>query len=93
LTTDAKWWKEYQDLEARNPGTYSIAGYSAMEVIAEGVKKAGAFNAAKVADAIRNLDFQSLVGHISYNAVGDLEEQRVYIFQVKGGDFVQVSAE
>ena len=93
LTTDAKWWKEYQDLEARNPGTYSIAGYSAMEVIAEGVKKAGAFNAAKVADAIRNLDFESLVGHISYNAVGDLEEQRVYIFQVKDGDFVQVSAE
>jgi branched-chain amino acid transport system substrate-binding protein len=93
LTTDQKWWKEYQELEARNPGTYSIAGYSAMEVIAEGVKKAGVFNAANVAEAIRKLDFQSLVGHISYNAAGDLEEQRVYIFQVKDGDFSQVSAE
>jgi branched-chain amino acid transport system substrate-binding protein len=93
LTTDQKWWKEYQELEARNPGTYSIAGYSAMNVIAEGVKKAGTFSAASVAEAIRTLDFQSLVGHISYNAAGDLQDQRVYIFQVKDGDFVQLSAQ
>jgi branched-chain amino acid transport system substrate-binding protein len=93
LTTDQKWWKEYQELEARNPGTYSIAGYSAMNVIAEGVKKAGTFSAANVAEAIRTLDFQSLVGHISYNEAGDLQEQRIYIFQVKDGDFVQLSAQ
>jgi branched-chain amino acid transport system substrate-binding protein len=93
VTTDAQWWKEYQELEARNPGTYSIAGYSAMEVIAEGVKKAGTFSASQVAEAIRNLDFQSLVGRISYNAAGDLREQRVYIFQVRDGDFSQVAAE
>ena len=91
LVTDQKWWSEYQKLEARNPGTYSIAGYSAMEVIAEGIKKAGTFDAARVADAIRSLDIQSLVGHISYNAAGDLQEQRVYIFQVKDGEFVQVA--
>ena len=87
---DAKWRAEYQKLEARNPGTYSTAGYSAMAVIAEGVKKAGTFDASKVADAIRNLDFQSLVGRISYNAVGDLKDQRVFLFQVKNGDFVPV---
>jgi branched-chain amino acid transport system substrate-binding protein len=93
VTTDPKWWKEYQELEARNPGTYSIAGYSAMEVIAEGVKKAGTLSARQVAEAIRNLDFQSLVGHIAYNAAGDLREQRVYIFQVRDEDFGQVSAQ
>jgi len=93
LTTDPKWWREYQELEARNPGTYSIAGYSAMEVIAEGVKKAGTLSASQVAQAIRNLDFQSLVGRISYNSAGDLREQNVYIFQVKDGDFVQLSAQ
>ncbi len=93
LTTDPKWWREYQELEARNPGTYSIAGYSAMEVIAEGVKKAGTLNASQVAQAIRNLDFQSLVGRINYNSAGDLREQKVYIFQVKDGDFVQLSAQ
>jgi branched-chain amino acid transport system substrate-binding protein len=91
LTTDAKWWKDYQQLEARNPGTYSIAGYSAMEVIAEGIKKAGSFNASQVADAIRSLNTRSLVGQIAFDQSGDLREQRVYIFQVKGGDFVQIA--
>jgi len=93
LVADSRWWKDYQALEARNPGTYSIPGYSAMEVIAEGVKKARTFDAAKVAEAIRDLDFDSLVGHISYNSAGDLKEQNIYIFQVKDADFVQVSAQ
>ncbi len=93
LAADSNWWREYQELEARNPGTYSVAGYSAMQVIAEGIKKAGSFNAAQVAEAIRNLDLETLVGRVSYNAVGDLEEQRIYIFQVRDGDFEQVHAE
>ncbi len=90
LVADSKWWEEYQELEARNPGTYSVAGYSAMEVLVEGVKKAGAFSASELAEAIRGLDFQSLVGRISYDAAGDLREQTIYIFQVRNGEFVQV---
>ena len=93
LATDEQWWKEYQQVEARNPGTYSVAGYGAMEVIAEGIEKAGTFNAAQVAEAIRNLDFQSLVGRISYDSAGDLLEQRIYIFQVRDADFEQILVE
>jgi len=87
---DEKWWKAYQLLENRNPGTYSIAGYSAMAVIAEGVKAARTFDAARVAEAIRDLDFTTLVGHITYDDKGDLKEQNIYIFQVRDGDFVQI---
>ena len=89
LVTDSKWREEYQELEARNPGTYSVAGYSAMEVLVEGVKKAGNLSAAQVAEAIRSLDLESLVGRISYDASGDLKEQTIYIFQVQNGEFVQ----
>jgi hypothetical protein len=39
------------------------------------------------------LNFQSLVGRISYNDAGDLREQKIYIFQVRDADFVQVAAE
>jgi branched-chain amino acid transport system substrate-binding protein len=85
LVTDQQWWLEYQELETRNPGTYSIAGYSAMAVIAEGVKKAKSLETARVTDAIRSLDFDTLVGHISYDSVGDLREQHIYIFQVQDG--------
>jgi branched-chain amino acid transport system substrate-binding protein len=93
LVADKKWWADYQQLETRNPGTYSVAGYSAMDVIAAGVKKANTFDASKVAEAIRNLDFQTLVGQVRYNAAGDLQQPRVYIFQVKNGEFAQLSAE
>ncbi len=93
LAADSKWWADYQKLETRNPGTYSIAGYSAMAVIAEGIKKANSFDAARVAASIRNLDFQSLVGHISYDPAGDLKEQKIYVSQIKNGDFSQISAE
>jgi branched-chain amino acid transport system substrate-binding protein len=93
LVADKKWWADYQQLETRNPGTYSVAGYSAMDVIAAGVKKANTFDASKVADAIRSLDLQTLVGQVRYNSAGDLQQQPIYIFHVENGEFVQLSAE
>ncbi len=90
---DEQWIKAYQEVEYRNPDTYSINGYSAMQVLAEGVKKAQSLDAAKVAQAIRQLDFDTLVGHVSYDQSGDLQQQSIYIFQVQDGAFVQVYPE
>jgi branched-chain amino acid transport system substrate-binding protein len=88
---DATWIKEYQAVEYRNPDTYSINGYSAMEVLAEGVKKAGSLDFTQVADAIRSLSgIQTPMGSLSYGADGDLKQQVIYIFQVQNGDWVQV---
>jgi branched-chain amino acid transport system substrate-binding protein len=75
----------------RNPDTYSINGYSAMKVLLEGAKEAGTLEGSKVADAIRSLDITTPMGRVAYNANGDLKEQRIFIFQVKDGAFVQVS--
>ncbi len=90
---DMQWIKEYQEVEYRNPDTYSINGYSAMQVLAEGIKKAKSFDATEVAQAIRQLDFDTLVGHISYDQDGDLKEQSIYIFQVQEAAFVQIHPE
>ncbi len=88
---DAAWIKDYQAVEYRNPDTYSINGYSAVEVLAEGVKKAGSFNSVQVANAIRALPgVETPMGSLSYNEVGDLRQQTIYIFQVQSGDWVQV---
>ena len=88
---DETWVKEYQAIEYRNPDTYSINGYSALKVLAEGVKEAGTFEAAQVAGAIRSLTaVETPMGDLSYTAEGDLKDQRIYIFQVQGGDWVQV---
>ncbi|MCX7839082.1 MAG: branched-chain amino acid ABC transporter substrate-binding protein [Anaerolineae bacterium] len=90
IVADKNWWNEYQKVEARNPDTYSVPGYAAAAVLAEGIKKANTFDAARVADAIRALDFTTLIGRVTYDSNGDLKEQRVYVFQVKDGAFVQV---
>lgn len=91
---DRGWIKEYQEVEYRNPDTYSINGYSAMAVLAEGIKKAGTLDdPAGIAEAIRGLDFDTPIGHIAYDAQGDLRDPQIYIFQVQGEEFVQVYPE
>lgn len=90
---DKNWVREYQAVEYRNPDTYSINGYSALAVLAEGVKKAKSFDSAKVADAIRRLDIQTPIGRMSFNASGDLKAPQIYIFQVRDAEFVQVFPE
>ena len=88
---DQAWVQGYQAVEYRNPDTYSVNGYSAMEVLAEGVKKAGSLSSAKVADAIRTLDIKTPLGVVQYQDNGDLRAAQIYIFQVTNGQFVQVS--
>ncbi len=90
---DDEWVKAYQNVEYRNPDTYSLNGYTAMEVLLDGAQNAGDFGGRAVADAIRGLDFDSLLGHISYNPAGDLKDPSIYIFRVQGGEFVQVFPE
>jgi branched-chain amino acid transport system substrate-binding protein len=84
------WWNAYQKLESRNPGTYSIAGYSAMMVLAEGAKRAKSLDATAISNALRQGPLSTLVGSLSYDDKGDLKDQRVYIFQVRNNDFQQV---
>jgi branched-chain amino acid transport system substrate-binding protein len=88
---DQNWVAAYQAVDYRNPDTYSINGYSAMQVLVDGVKKANTLDAGKVADAIRSLDVKTALGEVQYQSDGDLRNPQIYIFQVKGGEFVQVA--
>jgi branched-chain amino acid transport system substrate-binding protein len=88
---EANWIREYQTIEYRNPDTYSINGYSALEVLAEGAKRAGSLDAVQVANAIRSLaQVETPMGELSFDTAGDLEDQKIYIFQVQNGDWAQV---
>jgi len=90
VVAKAEWWEAYRKVESRNPGTYSIAGYSAMTVLAEATRKANRLDSAAIAQAMRSTDFSALIGPVRYDDNGDLQEQRIYIFQVRDGEFVQV---
>jgi branched-chain amino acid transport system substrate-binding protein len=84
------WIRRYQEVEYRNPDTYSINGYSALRVLAEGVRAAGSFDANAVSEAIRSSMIDTPMGELSFQANGDLKDATVYIFQVQDGSFVQV---
>jgi branched-chain amino acid transport system substrate-binding protein len=93
-TVGDDWIKAYQEVEYRNPDTYSLNGYAAMEVLLDGAQQASDFaRGQEVADAIRGLDFESVLGHISYDSTGDLKDPTIYIFRVQEGSFVQVFPE
>jgi branched-chain amino acid transport system substrate-binding protein len=84
------WIRHYQEVEYRNPDTYSINGYSALRVLAEGVRAAGSFDATAVSEAIRSSTIDTPMGELSFQANGDLKDATVYIFQVQDNSFVQV---
>jgi branched-chain amino acid transport system substrate-binding protein len=87
---DAQWVKEYQAVEYRNPDTYSINGYSAVDVLAHAVQKANSLDPKRIIEAAHLVDFDSPIGRISFNDQGDLKQQRVFIFQVASAEFKQV---
>jgi signal transduction histidine kinase/ABC-type branched-subunit amino acid transport system substrate-binding protein len=87
---DEAWIAMYQQVEFRNPDTYSINGYTALQVLADGVKEANSIDATRVSDAIRSMSFDTPMGALSYEPNGDLRNATVYIFQVQDNASGQV---
>jgi len=89
---DEDWIRAYQAVEYRNPDTYSINGYVAMQALVEAAKKAGSTESSKVKNALHSLDLDTFVGRVRYDDQGDLREPQIYIFQVQSGEFAQVGS-
>ena len=87
---DAQWLEAYQAVEYRNPDTYSVNGYVAMEVLAEGVNKADSLDAAVIADALRQNPLNTLLDELRYQPNGNLVDAQIWVYQVVGGEFQQV---
>jgi branched-chain amino acid transport system substrate-binding protein len=87
---DPEWFEAYQVVEYRNPGTYSINGYVAMQVLMEGVRKANALDAAKIADTLRGSSVKTMLDGFNYQDNGDLVDPQIWIYQVVDGEFKQV---
>jgi branched-chain amino acid transport system substrate-binding protein len=86
----AQWIEAYQAVEYRNPDTYSVNGYVALQVLAEGARQANSLERDAIANALRGKSIDTLLEKISYEDNGDLANPKIWIYQVKNGDFVQV---
>jgi branched-chain amino acid transport system substrate-binding protein len=87
---DATWFEAYQAVEYRNPDTYSVNGYVGMQAMAEAAAKADSFDRNQVAETLRNAAIPTLLSDLQFEPDGDLVEPRIWIYQVKDGEFQQV---
>ena len=87
---DSRWFEAYQAVEYRNPDTYSVNGYVAMQVLAGGATAANSVAADAVADSLRGGSVETLLDTLTFEETGDLVDPEIWIYQVQDGEFVQV---
>ncbi len=87
---DSRWIEAYQAVEYRNPDTYSVNGYVAMQVLAAGASEAKSTEAEAIADALRGNSVETLLDTLTFEETGDLADPQIWIYQVVDGEFVQV---
>ena len=88
---DDRWFEAYQAVEYRNPDTYSVNGYVAMEVLTEAAREAGSLDDDAIAEALRQHTLPTLLDGLRYQADGDLVDAQIWIYQVQDGQFRQIS--
>lgn len=62
-------------------GPFVFPAYAAVQVIAEGIEKAGSTDTAKVAAALRANTFDTPTGTLSFDAKGDLKDFSFVVYQ------------
>lgn len=87
---DAQWFEAYQAVEYRNPDTYSVNGYVAMQALAAAIRDADSFDRDAVAEALRDNTIDTLLGGLRFEADGDLIDPKIWIYQVQNEEFAQV---
>ena len=87
---DPQWIEAYQAVEYRNPDTYSVNGYVAMQVLAAGVKAADSLEADAIAAALRSNPISTVLGEMRFDEKGDLANPQIWIYQVENSEFRQV---
>ena len=90
MVADAQWFEAYQAVEFRNPDTYSVNGYVAMQALAQAVRDANSFERDEVADALRDNTINTLLGNLNFEDDGYLVDPQIWIYQVQNEEFAQV---
>ncbi len=87
---DAAWFEAYQAVEYRNPDTYSVNGYVAMQVLAKGAELAKSIEADAIAEALRSNPVPTLLDELTFDSEGDLVDPQIWIYQVTDSEFRQI---
>jgi branched-chain amino acid transport system substrate-binding protein len=72
------------------PGVYSVYAYDAANILLQAIQKAGSNDSAKVIAAIKAIDYNGALGHIQFDAKGDVKESPYVIWKITAGKWQQV---
>jgi branched-chain amino acid transport system substrate-binding protein len=86
----AKGFNENYRKKFGEPGVYSVYAYDAANILLQAIQKAGTTDGAKVIPAIRAIDYNGALGHIQFDAKGDVKESPYVVWKVTGGKWQQV---
>ena len=76
---------QYKALSNSDPGTYSVEGYDAANVIITVLKQLGpTATRSQVLDAVGKIDYQGLSKEIKFDANGDVSGKSIYVYKVNG---------
>jgi branched-chain amino acid transport system substrate-binding protein len=72
------------------PGVYSVYAYDAANILLQAIQKTGSTEGPKVIAAIRAIDYNGALGHIQFDAKGDVKESPYVVWKVVKGKWQQV---
>jgi branched-chain amino acid transport system substrate-binding protein len=70
--------------EAYEPEGYTLYSYAAVQVWAQGIKKAGSLNPKAVINALRTGSFDTVIGNIGFDEKGDVTGISTFVWYVFG---------
>lgn len=86
----AKGFNENYRKRFGEPGVYSIYAYDATNIILQSLQKAGTTNGKQLTAAIRGVDYNGALGHIRFDAKGDVKESPYVMWKIEGGKWKQI---
>jgi branched-chain amino acid transport system substrate-binding protein len=72
MTSDFE--KRYEEKYGKAPEYQAVLGYAAVEVLADGIKRAGTSGGDKLLDALRKTDLKTAVGRITFDERGQYNQ-------------------
>jgi branched-chain amino acid transport system substrate-binding protein len=80
--------RKYEERFGVNTGPYSVYAYVAANILFESIERAGTTDGVKVAETMRSMEHQTVIGPISFDERGDVTRSIYTIWVVKDGKFV-----
>lgn len=85
----AKGFNENYRKKYGEPGVYSVYAYDAANILFQSLQKAGG-DKKKLIEAIHAIDYNGALGHIQFDAKGDVKVSPYVVWKVEGGKYKQV---